>query len=59
MGKKTIPFINKKNATTYSLTYGTDELDDGGDNVSVVQEPAPPFPYDDMYSAYGSVLSYG
>ncbi|GAX78082.1 hypothetical protein CEUSTIGMA_g5524.t1 [Chlamydomonas eustigma] len=59
MGKKTIPFINKKNATTYSLTYGAEEHDDRGDANSVVQESEVCYPYDDTYSAYGSELEYG
>ena len=51
MGKKKASFIDKKNSTTYSLTYGGHDDDDAPDAVSMSQGSASR--YDDGQSAYG------
>ena len=60
MVKKKIPFIDKKNSTTWTLTYGGQQEDGEQDAVSVSQGSASRYDYDDGQSGYGgSESQYG
>jgi predicted neuraminidase len=59
MVKKKIPFIDKKNSTTWTLTYGGQHDEGEHDAVSVSQSAADRYDFDDGLSAYGSESQYG